>query len=208
MTKLDRNRLTSSDLRPDSISQISATKMETVLQDLVTSLKKAATYFNGDGKETLQAALHNAETLPDKQLWSQATEALDLLEQLRLSLEPGHLVLADHFMGSSSAPFSSFPPPFQVGTNNQMAITQDICPQRPSSQPPIFPFPTFSPSPALSPSPNLSDAATPTRPASLKSSEPFAIMAYLVTTPSQKRTPITMSRLCFSKITGRNGETG
>ncbi|KAM7213663.1 hypothetical protein V8F06_010984, partial [Rhypophila decipiens] len=65
--------------------------MEKVLQDLVNSLNIAKAYLAGEGKDTLQAALHNAESLPNKQLWSHATNALDLLQELRLLLEPGHL---------------------------------------------------------------------------------------------------------------------
>ena len=48
----------------------------------------------------LQEALHNPEKLPDKKVSSLAGEALDLLGDIDLILEPGQLILADHFLGA------------------------------------------------------------------------------------------------------------
>lgn len=48
----------------------------------------------------LEAALHDPNTLPDKELGSLAGEAVDLLDEAKQILQPDQLVLADHFMGS------------------------------------------------------------------------------------------------------------
>jgi gliotoxin/aspirochlorine biosynthesis O-methyltransferase len=73
--------------------------MELILQVLIDSLKTSLQHLNGDGNGLLQAALHATEKLPDQRVLSMALEALDLLSEVRLLLEPGHLVLADHFLG-------------------------------------------------------------------------------------------------------------
>lgn len=70
---------------------------ESTIQTLVLSLKIALNDLRSD--KTTRAALRNADGLPDKGLYTIASEALDLLSELRLELEPSHLVLADHFMG-------------------------------------------------------------------------------------------------------------
>ncbi|KAI1778790.1 S-adenosyl-L-methionine-dependent methyltransferase [Hypoxylon cercidicola] len=73
--------------------------MESILLDLIDSLKSASLKLNGNAKNSLQTALHDTEKLPDRKLSSLASETLDLLSEIRLLLEPGHLILADHFLG-------------------------------------------------------------------------------------------------------------
>ncbi|OTB04090.1 hypothetical protein M426DRAFT_321185 [Hypoxylon sp. CI-4A] len=73
--------------------------MEPILLDLIDSLKTASLRLNGDAKQTLQTTLHNTEKLPDRKLSLLASETLDLLSEVRQLLEPGHLILADHFLG-------------------------------------------------------------------------------------------------------------
>ncbi|KAI0455778.1 S-adenosyl-L-methionine-dependent methyltransferase [Xylaria acuta] len=73
--------------------------MESVLQHLIDSLKSASHRLNGDLNQALNAALHDDTKLPDRKTCLLAAQALDLLSEIRLLLEPGHLILADHFMG-------------------------------------------------------------------------------------------------------------
>lgn len=74
--------------------------MEPILLDLIDSLKAASRKLKGDAKTSLQTALHDTEKLPDQKLSLLASETLDLLSEIRLLLEPGHLILADHFLGA------------------------------------------------------------------------------------------------------------
>lgn len=74
--------------------------MESVLQDLIDSLKSTSEQLNQQTCPTLQETLHNTEKLPDEKVSRLASEALDLLSELRLLLEPRQLILADHFMGT------------------------------------------------------------------------------------------------------------
>ncbi|POS75431.1 hypothetical protein DHEL01_v206173 [Diaporthe helianthi] len=73
--------------------------MESVLRSLASALELAMGQLDGDFKASLDTALHNTEELPDKILYSAASEVLDLLSKVRLLLEPAHLILADHFLG-------------------------------------------------------------------------------------------------------------
>jgi hypothetical protein len=70
--------------------------MESVLTDLIAALQTASNRLDA---VNLDAILHDTEKLPDKQSTGLASGALDLLESLRLRLEPRQLILADHFMG-------------------------------------------------------------------------------------------------------------
>ncbi|KAI0402333.1 S-adenosyl-L-methionine-dependent methyltransferase [Xylaria palmicola] len=72
--------------------------MEPVLQHLVKSLQEAKSQLN-DLKGPLAAALHKTDDLPDRRLSSLASEALDLLSDIKIFLEPSQVVLADHFFG-------------------------------------------------------------------------------------------------------------
>ncbi|KAI0468893.1 S-adenosyl-L-methionine-dependent methyltransferase [Xylaria cf. heliscus] len=73
--------------------------MESVLHNLINSLKSASHRLSGDLNQSLNAALHDDTKLPDRKTSLLAAQALDLLSEIRLLLEPGHLILADHFMG-------------------------------------------------------------------------------------------------------------
>ncbi|KAH8160893.1 hypothetical protein CIB48_g7358 [Xylaria polymorpha] len=77
--------------------------MDSVLQHLIDSLKSASHRLRGDLNQSLNATLHDDTKLPDRKTSLLAAQALDLLSELRLLLEPGHLILADHFMGYMNA---------------------------------------------------------------------------------------------------------
>lgn len=70
--------------------------MDGILTDLISTLQSASNKLD---TKNLDEALHDTEKLPDKKLADLAANALDLLEMLRLRLEPRQLILADHFMG-------------------------------------------------------------------------------------------------------------
>ena len=76
--------------------------LSALIEDLKVSLKT----LNSDAVRTdLMAALHDTKQLPDKKMAGLAAEAVDLLGELDLLLQPGHLILADHFLGTSSLLF-------------------------------------------------------------------------------------------------------
>lgn len=74
-------------------------RVNSALDHLIGTLREVLDVFKGDGKEELLAALHDHEKLPDKQLASLANKTIDLLHETEQLLEPGSLVLADHFLG-------------------------------------------------------------------------------------------------------------
>ena len=67
-----------------------------LIQDLKVSLK---TLNDDTVASELRATLHDPKQLPNKMIAAQAAEAVDLLGELDLLLEPGHMILADHFLG-------------------------------------------------------------------------------------------------------------
>ncbi|KAF2446660.1 O-methyltransferase glim [Karstenula rhodostoma CBS 690.94] len=71
--------------------------MENMLQDLIRSLRATSQHLKADND--IYSLLHDTEKLPNVAVHQLANEALDLLSDVRLLLEPGHLVLADHFLG-------------------------------------------------------------------------------------------------------------
>ncbi|MCJ1401067.1 hypothetical protein MMC11_004279 [Xylographa trunciseda] len=73
--------------------------MENTLDGLIGTLESTLKFLNGDAKILLQDALHNDGKLPDKKFSQKASRAVDLLHQTEQLLEPGPLVLADHFLG-------------------------------------------------------------------------------------------------------------
>lgn len=75
--------------------------MEPVLEDLIRSLRAASQGLKAE--DGIQSLLHDTEQLPNVAVYQLANEALDLISDVRLLLEPGHLVLADHFLGNLPA---------------------------------------------------------------------------------------------------------
>lgn len=75
--------------------------MEETLTRLIDSLESALGVLKGDKNvyAQLQASLHDYSQLPDKHLASLAGKAVDRLHEVERLLEPGPLVLADHFLG-------------------------------------------------------------------------------------------------------------
>ncbi|MCJ1348215.1 hypothetical protein MMC31_006446 [Peltigera leucophlebia] len=68
----------------------------TLVRDLTTSLDALK------GEPTwseLREALHDDKRLPEKEIFTKSSEAIDLLHQIGQLLVPAHLVLADHFLG-------------------------------------------------------------------------------------------------------------
>jgi hypothetical protein len=70
---------------------------ENAVINLIASLKTTLEELRSD--KTLHDTLHNPDSLPDKKIYTLASEALDLLSEVRLELEPSQLILADHFLG-------------------------------------------------------------------------------------------------------------
>lgn len=73
--------------------------MEYTLTHLIDSLQSALKVLKGDAHAQLLAELHDHDKLPGKKLAGLASLAVDLLHETQQLLEPGPLVLADHFLG-------------------------------------------------------------------------------------------------------------
>ena len=74
--------------------------LENHLSTLIQHLKTSIQSFTDDAVEKeLRAVLHDPQQLPDKKIANLAADAIDLLGDIDLLLEPGHLILADHFLG-------------------------------------------------------------------------------------------------------------
>ncbi|KAI1105364.1 putative O-methyltransferase [Jackrogersella minutella] len=72
----------------------------TILGDLNETLRSVISVFESDEVSSyLQQELHDGNRLPEKKLTKLAAETVDLVAKIEQILEPGHLVLADHFLG-------------------------------------------------------------------------------------------------------------
>lgn len=88
-----------------------AQELQSVFKVLKLNLKHCLHAFkNGEMREELQKALHDDQSLPDKQIAASAAATINLLHELEQLLEPGHLVLADHFLGSFPCGFVMISP--------------------------------------------------------------------------------------------------
>ena len=77
--------------------------MENTLTHVIGTLESALEFLKGNGRSELIAELHDYSRLPDKRLYQLANKAVDLLHETEQLLEPGPLVLADHFLGIAFA---------------------------------------------------------------------------------------------------------
>ncbi|PGH15387.1 hypothetical protein AJ80_05571 [Polytolypa hystricis UAMH7299] len=79
--------------------------MEFILQNLNSHLSSVHEQLKGKLQGELTSRLHNHDQgkLPEKELEKLATESINLLHSIEQMLEPGHLVLADHFLGYVNA---------------------------------------------------------------------------------------------------------
>ena len=93
-------------MRSIDTPQTFPSKMENTLIHLIDSLRSTLKVFEGKTGNDLAAALHDHDSLPNKHIAGLAREAVDLLHQTEQLLEPGPLVLADHFLGSISTAIS------------------------------------------------------------------------------------------------------
>jgi hypothetical protein len=80
-----------------------ANELDSALNQLVQYLQSTMRILKGEAREHLDASLHNHQGLPDKRISELASSAVDLLHETEQLLEPGSLVLADHFLGKQPA---------------------------------------------------------------------------------------------------------
>ena len=72
------------------------------LSNLIAHLKTSLSVLkDATVAKELLAVLHDPKQLPNMRMSGLAAEAIDLLGEIDLLLEPGHMVLADHFLGRS-----------------------------------------------------------------------------------------------------------
>jgi hypothetical protein len=79
--------------------------MEYVLESLNGHLDSVHDLLRGKLRDELHSRLHSRQrgVLPDKELSILSARAIDLLHSIEQMLEPGPLVLADHFLGKLRA---------------------------------------------------------------------------------------------------------
>lgn len=82
--------------------------IEKALTELNGALRTALKTLGSDRRHELMQSLHSPDELPEKHLYDLSTEAVDLLQETKLLLEPRTVILADHFLGLSAA--VSLPP--------------------------------------------------------------------------------------------------
>lgn len=73
--------------------------MNQTLVNLIDSLKATLKILKFELADELQETLHSDIKLPGKRMATLACTAIDLLHETEQILEPGSLVLADHFLG-------------------------------------------------------------------------------------------------------------
>ncbi|KAJ4390993.1 hypothetical protein N0V93_004592 [Gnomoniopsis smithogilvyi] len=76
--------------------------MQSTLKALNSTLRHVLHELRKESN-SLSNLLHSTDELPHKTLYTVASEALDLLGELRLLLEPAHVILADHFLGYTNS---------------------------------------------------------------------------------------------------------
>ncbi|OCL06619.1 putative O-methyltransferase [Glonium stellatum] len=78
--------------------------LQGLLKELIFNLQTSIAAFQSNPTSTkLNEALHCDEQLPDKNISALAFNAINLLSEVQQILEPGHLILADHFLGYTSS---------------------------------------------------------------------------------------------------------
>jgi hypothetical protein len=90
----------------DKIQQPTA-NLEGALSSLNEHLEKALKVLNSDlVKQELHDVLHGYDegVLPSASAAALANETIDRLHEIEQLLEPRHLVLADHFLGTQALP--------------------------------------------------------------------------------------------------------
>ncbi|KID96280.1 O-methyltransferase, family 2, partial [Metarhizium majus ARSEF 297] len=76
--------------------------IEKALTELNAALRTALKTLGSDCRQELMQSLHSPDELPEKHLYDLSTEAVDLLQETKLLLEPRTVILADHFLGSAN----------------------------------------------------------------------------------------------------------
>lgn len=75
------------------------------LQELNNHLRSSLNALSREPlRSALKHALHDDKKLPDKELADLAGQTIDLLGEIDVLLEPAHMILADHFFGTSAHP--------------------------------------------------------------------------------------------------------
>lgn len=77
--------------------------IEKALTELNGALRTALKTLGSNCRQELMQSLHSPDELPEKHLYDLSTEAVDLLQETKLLLEPRTVILADHFLGLSAS---------------------------------------------------------------------------------------------------------
>lgn len=75
------------------------TALQTSLEALNRQVEATRNILRSNSQKALLQTLHTDQELPDPALEALAGKTINLLHETQQLLEPGHLVLADHFLG-------------------------------------------------------------------------------------------------------------
>ena len=81
------------------LTAVERTALQTSLEALNRQVEEALTTLRSNSQKALLQTLHTDQELPDPALEALAGKTINLLHETQQLLEPGHLVLADHFLG-------------------------------------------------------------------------------------------------------------
>lgn len=73
------------------------------LETLIQQVESARDILLGNGQQELLKALHDDVALPEPEMEALAGKAINLLHETQQLLEPGNLILADHFLGTQTS---------------------------------------------------------------------------------------------------------
>lgn len=84
-----------------AITAVERSSLESTLKTLISQVEATRNALLQNGQRGLLQTLHTDKDLPDSAVEALAGKAINILHETKQLLEPGHLVLADHFLGKS-----------------------------------------------------------------------------------------------------------
>ncbi|KAF3483159.1 uncharacterized protein GIQ15_02483 [Arthroderma uncinatum] len=82
-----------------ALTDVERSTLQSTLETLISQVEATRNALLENGQKVLLQALHTDKDLPDPALEILAGKAINVLHETQQLLEPGHLVLADHFLG-------------------------------------------------------------------------------------------------------------
>ncbi|EGE04741.1 hypothetical protein TEQG_08680 [Trichophyton equinum CBS 127.97] len=82
-----------------ALTDVERSSLESTLKTLISQVEATRNALLENGQRGLLQTLHTDKDLPDSAVEVLAGKAINILHETKQLLEPGHLVLADHFLG-------------------------------------------------------------------------------------------------------------